>query len=693
MFITSREKAIIELIIKTSGKHTALSIATYLDVSVRTIQRDLKAVEKILRSFDLHLTRNTNEGLVIEGKNEQIFRLIQFLTGSNPIDQTPQERKLLLLLSLLQGDSYKIQALAVKLSVSVKTLTTYLDELTDWLSNFNIEISRKRGVGVELAGAEANKRKALASYFLLYFNEELIESLFLLENGQHSFEKVVHYFHPDYLLSIDESVPAVFNKEKLALADNDYVRLVVHICITMQRTEAGFLLEENADSTSELANELNLITKVCDKLEAASPLSIRNGDRTYLAVILRGSKLRAADSVPYDSVLLGQKIKNIIQHVSALLHVDLAADFSLYQGLLAHMEPSLFRLKQKMGLFNPLTADIKRKYPVLFMAVKTSIEQEFSEIDFPDDEIAFIVLHFGSALVMKEEEISIKALVVCPTGIGTAKMLASRIKREIIEIDAVEIKSIKDIQQQESLKDYDVIISTVRLPFHDLDYILVSPLLNEENILSIRGFLERNLENFTKNKHDMNPKQRAAASGNATLAITDLLQELKDVQQSVESVLDNFRFFREPLSDYQRIIEKMVRMAEKEKLLTNADAVVESLKKRESKGGLGIPNTPMGLFHSRHRDVHELIFQVAHLDKPSRIKGMDGSDIHMENLLLMLAPEELSTRQQEIVSLISTSLIESTEAIMIFSSSNKETIRGRLETIFLDYLHTKLIRE
>lgn len=92
MYITTREKEIIELIIKTSGKHTALTLATYLNVSVRTIQRNLKSIEKVLDSFDLQLVRNTDKGLVVEGKNEQVFRLIQYLMGIDPIDQTPQEK-------------------------------------------------------------------------------------------------------------------------------------------------------------------------------------------------------------------------------------------------------------------------------------------------------------------------------------------------------------------------------------------------------------------------------------------------------------------------------------------------------------------------------------------------------------------------------------------------------------------------
>ena len=49
---------------------------------------------------------------------------------------------------------------------------------------FNVRITRKRGVGVELIGKESNKRQALARYILIHFNEEMIESILLLENGK-----------------------------------------------------------------------------------------------------------------------------------------------------------------------------------------------------------------------------------------------------------------------------------------------------------------------------------------------------------------------------------------------------------------------------------------------------------------------------------------------------------------------------
>lgn len=695
MFITSREKAIIELIIKTSGKHTAFSIATFLNVSVRTIQRDLKAIEKMLDHFHLQLVRNSNEGLVIEGKNEQIFRLVQHLTGSHPVDQTPQEKKLILLLTLLKDvESFKIQALATTLGVSVTTLTTYLDELTEWLKNFNLELTRKRGVGVEFHGTEENKRKALASYILLYFNEDLIESLFLLEKGKSSKEKILHFFDPDYLLDIDRIVNDTLINRHSRLADSDYIGLIIQIYITVQRIKDGFLMQRESSFFNEQSEEYMLMEKICSGLEESLSTEFTYADKRFLASILKGSKLQEVETVPYDSVVLGQMIKNMIQYVSSQLHVDLTRDFSLFQGLLSHLEPSIFRIKQKMGLFNPLTEEIKRKYPVLFLAVKNSVEKEFKDIEhFPEDEIAFIVLHFGSALVMRDEEMAIKAVVVCPTGIGTSKMLASRIKKEMLEIDSVEIKSIKEIQDRESLQPFDVIISTVRLPFIRTEYILVNPLLSDEDITAIRSFLQKNIGNLTKNKKYAGKESPILSKKNSP-TLSNLLQELKDIETSIESIMQHFHVYRNLRVDgYKETMREMLRIAETENLIENAENVMETLLDREEKGGLGIPDTGMGLFHCRSEHVHHLIFQISHLDKPFIVKGMDGNEMPMKSLLLMLAPEDLSNREQEMISLLSTSLIETKESIMIFSSGNEDAIRAKLESIFLEYLQTNLLKE
>lgn len=696
MFITFREKSIIESVVRMSAKHTVHSLAAYLDVSARTIQRDLKSVEKLLKQYGLALKRTAAEGLFIEGNDDQVYRLIQSLAAADPADETADEKKLRLLIILLEeGPFFKKQILSSQLGISTTTLTSYLDDLAEWLRKFSVGLYRQRGVGVKVDGQEADKRHALASYFLIYFYEELIESLYLLQGGKESEEKILGFFSPEYLLTVNRVVNQKFNTDQLRLADSDNTGLVLHICLALQRTESGFLLKSSGEREAEPSGEHQLIEAICKELGNLLSVQVSEKDVEFLTMILKGSKVQASGKFYYDSVLLSKLIKNIIRDVSAQLHVDLNNDFSLYQGLLAHMEPSIYRLKQKLESFNPLTGEIKKKYPVLFLAVRQSLEKEFEDLEFPADEIAFIVLHFGSALLMNEEKVRIDAVVVCPTGIGTSKMLASRIQKELPEIDSVNILSINDFQSAK-FKDYDLVISTIRLPVTDLDYIMVSPLLSDQDIGFIETYLQNNIEKVIRKKQYLPPGE---TYGEAPIVknrknIGKLLEEIKEVQSSMQTILSTFKVIK-PQSgkNHWQTLQEVLKAAEKTGIVTDAARALQQLKERETKGGLGIPDTNMALFHCRDQSVREIMFQVIHLSAASPVKGMDGGQVKMRNLLLMLAPLDLKEREQEILSLISSSLIESDAAMMTYSSSNENEIRHKLEDIFFEYLQNNLIKE
>ena len=75
---------------------------------------------------------------------------------------------------------------------------------------------------------------------------------------------------------------------------------------------------------------------------------------------------------------------------------------------------------------------------------------------------------------------SIEVLVVCASGMGSSKMLRSRLEREFAEIDVEKIISLHKLSD-EDLSRYDLIISTVPLDLGDDKYICVSPLLNDRD--------------------------------------------------------------------------------------------------------------------------------------------------------------------------------------------------------------------
>lgn len=693
MMITAREKAIIELLVKRSHVHSIASIAEHLRVSTRTIQRDLKNVEKVLAQFDL--TIESDKGLAIKGKNQNIYRLIQKLVQVTPADLSLEERRLLAYIQLFDAtEPVKLTPLANDLGISVTTLSADLDDLAKWLQNHDVTLVRKKGVGVELEGREESKRKAFVSYLMIHFKDELIDQLFLLSSDQVHADKILFYFEKDYLKALDNIVYETLERIDLQLVDSDYITFLIQICLSMQRVEKGFFLSEDIQANDLLKNseEYNILNKIASYLHDTFSINIGEGEIIYLTTFLRGSKLVKPKNTYYDRVHISRSIKKLIRHVSEQLHVDLTSDFSLFQGLMAHMEPTIYRQQKGLPTYNPLTKEIKEKYPLLFMAVQLSLAKAFPHLSFTDDEVAYVVLHFGSALELKKENVQIRALIICPTGIGTSKMLSSRIKREIPEITYTHAVSLREIKQID-WHDYQIIISTVLIPFQvDFEYVYVNPLLYEEDIEAIREYLREHIQEITKDKtYEFVLKQeKKKEEARKYRTLETLMQEIDICQNTIRTLLRNFSVMRmnhEPT--YDVVIQKMLAYEVENMTVTDAHAVYHELKRRETKGGLGIPGTDMALFHCRHPDVKEMSFRIAHLDSPYKLTGMDMSPMHVRNILLLLAPETLNNLQLEILSLVSTIIVENQETIMLFSSADEQMIRQKLERAFLDFLQSK----
>ncbi|MDN3956638.1 BglG family transcription antiterminator [Sporolactobacillus laevolacticus] len=690
MFMTNREKTILELLLKTSGRHSSLSIATYLQVSVRTVHRDLKNVEKILEPLGLHMIQSEDKSLHIQGPDKAIFKLAQELTKIEPVDLPAKERKLLLFLKLFHsGEPLKTGPLAKELNISATTLSGYLDELDDWIQDFNLTINRKRGVGINMIGTERSKRKALGNFYLFYFNEDLIAAIFqinhsVLENSQ----LVLHYFKARYLSEIERAMKKNIGNLYAELADSDYISFMIQVCIALQRYESGWSL--NADSEhgaerTEKIEALPFIEKICAALTEQLSVELPEREKAFLATILKGSRLQSAESIYFDQVITGKAIKKLIQHVSQQLNIDLTSDFSLFQGLMAHLEPSLFRIRKDLRSFNPLTQQIKDQFPILFEITEKCLNQVFGQIRFPDDEIAYIVLHFGSALEQRKQSRSVRALIVCPTGIGASKMLAARLRKEMPELYSVSVASIHDMGQM-NLKDYDVILSTVHLPKQIIPCLFVNPLLSKEDIEAIHHVSQQLSKNATGlNVLPVTAQKESKEVPNRNL--WSLMDDIDHAQTAIREIMQHFSVIPIRHADrMETVVRQLTECVYDESLISDSEAVCQKLLERERMAGLAIPGTTMALFHCRDQSVRNLCFKVAHSDQPFDLAAMDGSKLPVSNFLLMIAPDNLHPIEQEVISTISSALVEDRESTLVFASANEAMIRAKLEAIFYRFL-------
>jgi mannitol operon transcriptional antiterminator len=102
MYIPARERRLLKLLLNEQDHLDVRELASSLDVSTRTIQRDLKGLGGVMSDYDLTLHKDVSNRYYIHGAQEHLTRLKVDLASLEPSEFTPEERQLLLLVALLE---------------------------------------------------------------------------------------------------------------------------------------------------------------------------------------------------------------------------------------------------------------------------------------------------------------------------------------------------------------------------------------------------------------------------------------------------------------------------------------------------------------------------------------------------------------------------------------------------------------
>ena len=179
MFLSTREKEIIEMLIKYHGQYvTIYDIAQHLAVSSRTIHRELKSIESFLSTFDIELERVTKKGIQLKTTEMALNSLKHALLHENTIDLSQEEQKVIILYALIQTNTpIKQYVLAQEIGVSNQTMTKLLDDLDTELDQYQLTLQKKRGEGIQLHGAESKKRELLSQLMVNNLNSTSVYSV------------------------------------------------------------------------------------------------------------------------------------------------------------------------------------------------------------------------------------------------------------------------------------------------------------------------------------------------------------------------------------------------------------------------------------------------------------------------------------------------------------------------------------
>ncbi|MFD1737832.1 BglG family transcription antiterminator [Bacillus salitolerans] len=694
VYISARERKILEFLLAKTDESTVKELAKALEVSPRTIHRDLKGVESTLHDYGLVLDKKAGIGIQITGHSERKEKLRLFLYNLSHIEYTPEERQAIIISELLDHtEPIKLLALANDLNVTIATVSNDLNKIEEQLHFFNLTLVRKRGYGVEIIGTESAKRKAMSKLISDHINEyEMIS--FIKENIQKKStrtmdtitDKLLGLVDRKKLLIIEKKINEIREELPYSIADSSYIGLVVHLALAIERIQQGEDINFDEEQLKKLEHtkEYQVAEKMVNGLEDIFGINIAKGEIGFITMHLMGAKLRNEydDMLEGSSLQVGMLVQHLIQFVSREIDHDLSKNMSLFQGLVTHLRPALYRLHQNMGISNPLLMRIKQDYNELFSILKKGVEEIFPDIHVPDEEIGYLVMHFASALLNREVGSEVRTLVVCSSGIGTSKILSSKLEQEIPGIKTINA-SLFDLVSINP-KEFDLIVSTIPLKNFETDYLVVSPLLSREEIDNVKRVL------LTKKHHSTFIVKKVISNKNYndSKSFIESLSKVKNYSSAVFHVLNGFFIMNieDPVSVVDALEQICFRL-EEEGVISSTSEVVKELFKREQLGGLGIPGTVMALYHTRSGYIQLPSFTILRLNTPLTVKAMDESIIHITSILLMLAPNTCSSETLEVLSGISSLIMRDDKTIYKFQNDVEEDLAQLLSTemkIFYD---------
>ncbi len=479
----------------------------------------------------------------MSGEANNIRRLKEAVTTQQTLDLSIEEQKVIILYALIQTKhAIKQFSLAHEIGVSIQALAKLLDDLEEELLSYQLSLSRKRGEGVYLKGPESKKREFLSQLMVNNLNStsvySVIENHFVYQSLNHSQQSLVDL---DRIFKIERILMDYLGQLPYTLTESSYLTLTIHIVLSITRMQNGEYVSLNKDiyETVKDTFEHEVATEIAKRLEEIYNVEFNQAEITFITIHLRGAKRKGTKDSNSEEDNSSKKIRQFVNTVTRISGQHFKDKENLIEGLTLHINPAINRLKSNIETYNPLTEMIKFKYPRLFETIHKALHMVWSDLIFPESEIAFIVLHFGGSIKNQGNRF-LNILVVCSSGIGTSRLLANRLEQVFSEIERITQASVSDLNVLD-LNNYDGIISTVNLDI-EAPFLIVNPLLPEHEVSYVASFLSTN------------SNQTLLAENDNSNTFTNPEETIQDMRIGLE-VLDSVKIEYKLVDNWKQYLE------------------------------------------------------------------------------------------------------------------------------------------
>jgi transcriptional antiterminator len=279
------------------------------------------------------------------------------------------------------------------------------------------------------------------------------------------------------------------------------ISLAINLVVTITRAKKRhhMVLDYEVIDTLKGSEEFKIVEELTEVIAIEFDFQLLEPEKYYILLHFLGSKaLKNGMIQPLDmknafhNEDIEEVIRKFVQSVQADIGLFLEDNNHLLDSLKQHIKPSINRMLYGLTLHNPLLEEIKRDFEEIYRIVSKhkKVIDEYFHINLPEDEVAYLVLHF--AVAVERNSKTIRILIACASGVGISQLLVAKMERLFKNIEIVAVISIYEIDQYKN-QNIDLLISTVETnEIEGIKTIFVNALLSENDIRSITEIINHN---------------------------------------------------------------------------------------------------------------------------------------------------------------------------------------------------------
>lgn len=481
--LTSRQLQILKYVSGSNTMVTNKVLQEMNEVSLRTIQNEMKAINESLTSYGIdEIVYIKGQGYFISEKNkkdiEKILVARDDIETSSLLYYTAKERELRIIFYLLMCQQFiVIEDFSKANNVSKNTTLADIKKIRLEMKQFNLEMDFDYQNGQHVIGEENAIRQWFLEKMLPLIEEESIDIVLdFFQTNAVALEFCRSGFKlkeiQNILVNIEEGLEIQYTDEII----NKLIFMVLFFTERMKQKE--FVKYSHPSNERARVNA----KKIYSELQKHTEFTFNDSEVGYLASFLLSANLIKDDAETNHKIEeCAIAMIKLFEKISFHSFKDYE---SLKKDLILHLKPAFFRAKFQTEWINPLYADIKKKYKDVYEITEQAVApfEKLIGSKPSENEISFLAILFGgyltktnSVLVRKK-----KVLIVCSKGAGTSRIIEQQLK-DLLK-DRVTLLPPISLREYEEEDDFqaDYIVSTLPILSNKSKVFVVSPILTEE---------------------------------------------------------------------------------------------------------------------------------------------------------------------------------------------------------------------